>query len=73
MDWIKCVDGKPDERYEGYDWVLVRFKEPDTDFVLIPRVAEFGRISQRWHIIDIEDNDSEYYRNLVAIEWSPIE
>lgn len=71
--WIPCSERLPDKR----DWYLAVFKEPDTDFVLIPRVADYlGNTTllttnEGWLIIDLEDemHINAYYKNLVCIAW----
>lgn len=72
----------PNDLPEGRDWVLAVFKEPDTDFVLVPRVAEYiGRptkvtTNDNWIILDSYNGDmtlNPYYANLVCIGWKDIE
>lgn len=72
--WIPCSERLPSER----DWYLAVFKEPDTDFVLVPRVAEHigetteATTNEGWLIIDLEDNMCDYYKELSCIAWMPL-
>lgn len=73
--WIPCSERLPDNR----EWVLAVFKEPDTDFVLIPRVADYvGRktpctTDEWWLIMDIDDMpENDYFRKLKCIAWQPL-
>lgn len=77
LRWRECnEDGTPKEDYEGQDWVLVKFKEKDTGYELIPRVAEFRRHKQKWRPINNEE-DPTYLKYLdelcVAVSWREIE
>ena len=49
------------EHKEKYDWVLVQFKEKNTDFYPIPKVCEY-RLSKGW-CIQAEDEQLEHYLN----------
>lgn len=58
------------------DWVLAVFKEPDSDFVLVPRVADYvghetsATTEEFWLIIDIHTEDmNDYYKSLKCIAW----
>ena len=74
--WISCSERLPSER----DWYLAVFKEGDSDFVLVPRVADYiGKetvctTNEGWLIIDLEDEMgiNAYYKNLVCIAWQPL-
>ena len=74
--WIPCSERLPEDR----DWCLVVFQEGDSDFVLVPRVAEYiGRetvctTNEGWLIIDMEDEIgiNAYYKNLKCIAWQPL-
>ena len=75
--WIFCNESLPKKR----GWCLAVFKEPDTDFVLVPRVAEYllglrtsGTTEEGWIILNCTDkNDAcEYYKKLKCIAWQPI-
>lgn len=72
----------PNDLPKDRDWVLAVFKEPNTDFVLVPRVAEYvGRSTkvttkENWIILDSYNGDmvlNPYYENLVCIGWKDIE
>ena len=71
-EWIPVSEGLPKER----DWYLAVFRESDTGFILIPRVAEYvGRETKittkdYWIIIDLS-TPVEYIRNLECIAWQP--
>lgn len=54
-NWIPVSEKMPDKR----DWCLAVFRESDTEYQLIPRVAEFMNrpddehaTADGWHIID---------------------
>ena len=74
--WIPCSERLPSER----DWYLAVFKEADSDFILVPRVADYiGKetvctTSEGWLIIDLEDEIgiNAYYKKLVCIAWQPL-
>lgn len=72
--WIPCSERLPSER----DWYLAVFKEPDTDFVLVPRVADYigkttkGTTNEGWYIIDWGDKPTDYYKELKCIAWQPL-
>lgn len=72
-EWIPCSERLPEER----DWHLAVFRESDTGFILIPRVAEYvgreTRITTKdyWIIIDLS-TPVEYIRNLECIAWQPL-
>lgn len=62
------------------DWVLAVFKEPDCDFVLVPRVADYvgyetsATTEEFWLIVDVHTEDmSDYYKSLKCIAWKEIE
>ena len=72
--WIPCSERLPQER----DWFLAVFKEPDTMFTLVPRVAEYQKTiseyttNEGWLIIDLEDGMNEYYKVLECVAWQPL-
>ena len=74
--WIPCSERLPSER----DWYLALFKEGDSDFVLVPRVADYmGKenvctTNEGWLIIDLEDEIgiNAYYKKLECIAWQPL-
>lgn len=78
MRWHNCnEDGTPKEDYEWHGWVLVKFKERDKDFEIIPRVAEFRCSTGKWYPIDIADTEFEswadiFNNELVAVSWREI-
>lgn len=63
-------DGKPGPDYEGQDWVLVKAHEIDSGFELIPRVAEYNRMKERWQFIDAEDYATD---NIFVTQWRIME
>lgn len=76
--WIPTEKELPTKR----DWYLALFKEPDTDFVLIPKVADYlmgvhtkYTTEEGWIIADCTDTERdgvEYYKKLKCIAWKPI-
>jgi hypothetical protein len=76
--WIPTENELPTKR----DWYLALFKEPDTDFVLIPKVADYlmgvhtkYTTEEGWIIADCTDTERdgvEYYKKLKCIAWKPI-
>lgn len=73
--WRDCVDGRPGDAYfkAHYDWVLVKAREKFTGYnIELPYIAEYGRISGRWHFRDTQD-DHPYFRDLEVLAWRPIE
>lgn len=72
--WIPAEERLPDER----DWYLAVFRESDTDYQLIPRVADFmntpekeNATSDGWGIIDLE-KPKEYIKLLKCVAWMPL-
>ena len=66
--WIPVNERLPEER----DWYLAVFKESDTGFQLIPRVADYiGMGENKWQLID-EGMASEYRDLLECIAWMPL-
>jgi hypothetical protein len=67
--WVLCSERLPEER----EWYLAVFKEFDTGFQLIPRVADYiGRGENKWRLID-EDGLSPEYRDLLeCVAWMPL-
>lgn len=73
--WRDCVDEHPGEEYFKchYDWVLVKAREKSTGYNMeLPYIAEYGRISGKWHFRDTQE-DHPYFRNLEVLAWRPIE
>lgn len=74
--WISVEERLPDER----DWYLAVFKESDSGYQLIPRVADFLNMpndkhatSDGWHIIDFfEGTSNEYTKLLKCVAWKPL-
>lgn len=55
--WRDCVDGRPGDDYfkHRYDWVLVKAREKCTGYnIELPYIAEYGRISGKWHFRDTQ-------------------
>ena len=66
--WIPVSERLPEER----DWYLAVFKESDTGFQLIPRVADYiGMGENKWQLID-EGMASEYRDLLECVAWMPL-
>ena len=73
--WIPVSERLPDRR----DWCLAVFRESDTEYQLIPRVAEFMNrpddehaTSDSWHIIDFFEGPKEYIKLLKCVAWMPL-
>ena len=76
-EWIPCSERFPEKR----DWYLALFKEPDSDFVLIPKIADY-LMGQRteftteegWIISNCTDMTEydNYYKKLKCIAWMPL-
>lgn len=67
--WIPVSDRMPEER----EWYLVVFKEKDTGFQLIPRVADYiGNGENEWQIIDEDGLGQEYRSILECVAWMPL-
>lgn len=76
--WIPCSERFPDKS----DWYLAIFQEPETTFVLIPKVANYLMGNQTeyttedgWVIADCTDTETErdnYYKKLKCIAWQPL-
>ena len=68
----------PKDLPKNRDWVLAVFKESNSDFILVPRVADYVGIQtpittkENWLIIDIEEMDN-YFHNLECIGWKYID
>lgn len=64
--WILVSERLPEER----EWYLAVFKESDTGYQLIPRVADYiGNGENKWRIIDEDGIASEYFDLLECIAW----
>lgn len=67
--WIPISERLPEER----DWYLVVFKETDTGFQLIPRVADYiGGGKNEWRLIDEDGLVKEYRDILECVAWMPL-
>lgn len=67
--WIPVSERLPKER----DWYLAVFKESDTGFQLIPRVADYiGMGENKWLLMDENGLPSEYWDLLECIAWMPL-
>lgn len=73
--WIPVSEKMPDKR----DWCLAVFRESDTEYQLIPRVAEFVNrpddehaTADGWHIIDFFEGAKEYIKLLKCVAWMPL-
>lgn len=74
-NWIPVSEKMPDKR----DWCLAVFRESDTEYQLIPRVAEFVNrpddehtTADGWHIIDFFEGVKEYIKLLKCVAWMPL-
>ena len=68
-EWIPVSEKLPEER----EWYLAVFKEKDTNFHLIPRVADYiGHGENRWRLIDEEGLTQEYRDLLECVAWMPL-
>jgi hypothetical protein len=74
-NWIPVSEKMPDKR----DWCLAVFRESDTEYQLIPRVAEFMNrpddehaTADGWHIIDFFEGSKEYIKLLKCVAWMPL-
>lgn len=74
-DWIPCEERLPSER----DWYLAVFKEADTDYCLIPVIADYvgtvtnGTTEEGWciaHCTDTGYPSDEYYKKLKCVVWT---
>ena len=65
--WIPVSEGLPEER----EWYLAVFKERDTDYQLIPRVADYIG-ENNWRIIDGDGLVKEYRDILECVAWMPL-
>ena len=75
--WIPTEKELPTKR----DWYLALFKEADTDFVLIPQIADYlmgehtnYTTEEGWIIANCTDTGTcaVYYKKLKCIAWKPI-
>lgn len=74
-NWIPVSEKMPDK----HDWCLAVFRESDTEYQLIPRVAEFinrpddeHATADSWHIIDFFEGSKEYIKLLKCVAWMPL-
>ena len=68
-DWIPVSERLPEER----EWYLAVFKEIDTGYQLIPRVADYiGNGENKWRIIDEDGLVQEYRSILECVAWMPL-
>lgn len=68
-EWIPVSERLPEER----EWYLAVFKEKDTNFQLIPRVADYiGYGENKWRLIDEEGMVQEYFDLLECVAWQPL-
>lgn len=74
-NWIPVSERLPEER----DQFLAVFRELDTGYQLIPRIAEFinrpddeRATSDGWHIIDFFEGPKEYIKLLKCVAWMPL-
>lgn len=65
--WIPVSERLPEER----DWYLAVFKEKDTGYQLIPRVAVYIG-ENNWRIIDEEAFAKKYLDILECVAWMPL-
>lgn len=70
--WISVEDRLPSER----DWYLVKWKEKSTEFVGVPKIADFLGIetehtTQNGWMFQ-EELPIEYLKDLEVIAWMPI-
>ena len=66
--WIPVSERLPEDR----DWYLAVFKEKDSDYQLIPRVAECINDENNWRMIDEEAFSKEYLDILECVAWMPL-
>ena len=66
--WIPVSERLPEDR----DWYLAVFKEKDSNYQLIPRVAECINDENNWRMIDEEAFSKEYLDILECVAWMPL-
>ena len=68
-EWIPVSERLPEER----EWYLAVFKEKDTDFQLIPRVADYiGSGENKWRMMNENGLTQEYLDLLECVAWMPL-
>lgn len=68
-EWIPVSERLPEVR----EWYLAVFKEKDTNFHLIPRVADYiGHGENKWRWINEEGIPQEYLDLLECVAWMPL-
>lgn len=46
--WVLCSEAMPEDF--GEDWVLVQVRECSTGFLWIPKIGEFRKHTNSWHV-----------------------
>ena len=73
-EWIPCSERLPEER----DWYLAVFREKDTGFQLVPRIADWlgceteYTTAEGWQFVDDIGKYTEYKKKLVCVAWMPL-
>ena len=61
---VNCAKRAIKDYFDGkHDWVLVQFKEKDTDFMPIPIVAEYRRHKKKWFVSADDTVSIDYYND----------
>lgn len=72
--WIPCSDRLPEER----DWYIAVFREIDTGFQLIPKVADYIGFETEyttrdgWQFQEDIGKYGEYEKILECVAWAPL-